>query len=103
MKKPSFIKQIDNIFTKVTVAIIGDVPLNNADGRTQEENATLMQVLKSINYKESYLALGTPKNNELLYENVTKTELREERKAKIIKKLEKLDKKSRKAIKNYIS
>jgi hypothetical protein len=88
MEKFSFLKKIDEIYTKATKAIIGDIP---HDGDTQQDtsnhkttsNKTTKAVgLKErlIEVKEKFLTLGTPNEKEVLYEEVVKREKQKSKK-----------------------
>jgi len=89
MEKPSILKKIDELYTKATKAIIGDIP---HDGDTQQYASTNKKSSKPIAetvglknkllaVKEKFLSLGVPDEKTLLYKEVVKREKQEAKEA----------------------
>ena len=84
MKKTSFIRQIDSLFTKITEVIVGDIPLDidtkgnthKIDTTTSNENPNNNTFIKSTYYtiKTKLLAIGTPTEEKVLYSKVVSRE-----------------------------
>jgi len=102
MEKKSFLKKIDELYTKATKAIIGDIPHDGDDQSTpsskKSSNPTTEVVgfkNKLLSVKDKFLNLGAPDKKSLLYKEVVK---REKQEAKDIAKSTKEATKTKKTV-----
>lgn len=117
MKTLDFLKKVDALYTKVTIAIIGDIPSDAPS--TASNSVTIpspqnkLHKLKTLvekgltkiqkdGIKKSILTMGEPQSQDNLYEEVVKREKKEEKerqkKKEVALKVAKVLKKERKAI-----
>ena len=102
MEKKSFLKKIDELYTKATKAIIGDIPHDGDDQSTPSPKKSSTQTTEVVGFKnkllsikDKFLNLGTPDEKSLLYKEVVK---REKQEAKDIVKVTKEEAKTKKVV-----
>jgi len=87
MEKKSIFKRIDELYTKVTKTIIGDIPLDTDPQRSTHKSTTTVKKAETIkeklaSAKKKFLNLGKPNDEQrLLYKEVIKRESEEAKKA----------------------
>jgi len=102
MEKPNFLKKIDELYTKATKAIIGDIPHDGdvqspPSPKNSSKQSTEVVGFKNtlLSVKDKFLNLGTPDEKSLLYQEVIK---REKQVAKDIVKVTKEANKTKKTV-----
>ena len=87
MEKKSIFKRIDELYTKVTKTIIGDIPLDTDPQRSTHKSTTTVKKTETIkeklaSAKKKFLNLGKPNDEQrLLYKEVIKRESEEAKEA----------------------
>jgi len=78
MEKKNIFKKIDDIYTKTTKFIIGDIPHDGDAPQKKSKNVKEIGLKnKLVSLKDKFLTLGTPDEKSVLYTEIVKKEKQE--------------------------